>query len=77
MTKHATVVYYSENNSNPDAFHVMNINGERIQGAFYDHDIRSIKCITIEDNSVIPKTFKTLFMESDIQNFLQKWKIDF
>lgn len=76
MAQHATVVYYSGNN-NPDAFYVININNKDLQAAFYDHDISSIKCITIETDSIIPKTFKTLFMESDIQNFLQKWKIDF
>lgn len=77
MIQHATVVYYDGDRSNADAFYVMNIDHKKIQGTFNDHDIKSIKCITIETESLASRNFKTLFTESDIQNFLKEWKIDF
>jgi hypothetical protein len=77
MTQHATVVYYAGFDNNSDAFHVMNINHKNLQSEFHDHDILSIKCITLETESLATREFKTLFMESDIQNFLKGWKIDF
>lgn len=77
MAQHVTVVYYSGYNNSPDAFHVMNINRKDLQGAFNEHDISSLKCITIEMDSLASRSFKTLFMESDIQKFVKKWGLDF
>lgn len=77
MGKSVTVVYYSGYYNEPDAFYVSIVDGETLQSAFYDHDIRSIKHITIGDESQVDKNFRTLFTESDIQSFLDFWKIDF
>lgn len=76
--QHATIVYYSNGDHyGAEAFFVANIGTEKLQKAFDENDIHTIKCITVETESFASKKHKTIWMERDIQDFLKQWEIDF
>lgn len=75
MTQHITVVYFSWDNPNPNAFHVLNATQETLQEAFDKHEVFTIKCITIETETDTSRTAETLFLEDHIENFLSDWVI--
>lgn len=77
MPIHATVVFYPKNKSIPEVFYVMNINHNKLQKAFGSHDIVGIKCITVEIETLVVKYTRTLFTESDINEFLNIYEIDY
>lgn len=76
--QHATIVYYSNGvNFGAEAFFVSNIGTDKLQKAFDENDVHTIKCITIESESFDSRKHKTIWMEKDIKDFLNKWEIDF
>lgn len=79
MSQNATIVFYSNEGNHPEAFHINNINSSKLQKEFDKHDIYSIKSITLENNPGlnIDRAFNTLYLESDIHDFLNKWQIKF
>ncbi|WP_144509916.1 hypothetical protein [Bacillus sp. FJAT-22090] len=77
MTQHATIVYYTSYHTNPEAIHLLNIDRRTLQEAFNTTDINTIKCITLENNSLASRKYNTLFTESDIRDFLNQWDIKF
>lgn len=77
MKTHLTVVYYDGIGGHVGAFHVINADKESLFDEFYNHEISTIKCITIETSAWNERRFKTIFTESDIKNFLEEWGIDF
>lgn len=74
MNEHITVVYYDQD-GHPSAFHVINADTEKLQLGFAEHDVATIKNITIESDKLAERRFRTLFMERDILDFLEHWNI--
>lgn len=71
-----TVIYYENEFYDPTAFYVYDANVESLRLRFKEHTICQIKCITIETETDGATTAKTLFTDSDLQDFLDKWQID-
>lgn len=77
MKTHLTIVYFDHYGGHVSAFHVINADKKSLNDEFYNHEIGSIKCITIETTTWDIRNFKTIFTELDIKNFLKEWGIDF
>lgn len=70
-------MFWDDFGGNADAFHVINATKESLWNEFHNHEIGTIKCITIETSAWDERRFKTIFTESDIKQFLEDWGIDF
>ena len=77
MSQNVTVVYYPNSKDESGAFHVENVNTERLQAAFDKYDVHTIKYIIVERKSLSTSSFMTLQTESDIQSSLRLWKVNF